>query len=178
MSGLYPQRNPSPQAAPPAGTGRVAFAAFTGLGLATLAAVVLLPEYAALARLRARRDALARRVDCERRLLAYNDRLIRAQQTDPVLAARLMIRHGRYRPVHYKAWRVSASRPMEPVPERIWQEASAAVSPPRGAAYRAALWLEESRTRTSLMILALGAIAVGVLLFGPSFRRPPEEAGG
>ncbi len=178
MSGLYCQQEHSPHAARAGATGRVAFAAFTGVGLATLAAVVLLPEYAALTRLRARRDALARRLEGERRLLAYNDRLIRAQRTDPVLAARLMIRHGRYRPVHYRAWRVSVADPPQPVPERIWQEASAAASPPHGLAYRAALWLEETRTRTSLMILALGAVAVGVLLFGPSFRRPPEEAGG
>ncbi len=144
------------------------FVLFVGGGLGTLAAVVVLPEYAALAELHDQRDALARHLESDKRLAIYNDRLIHAIQNDPVVAARLLMRHGNYRLAGCEKI-AAAAQPQQSlsVPARLRLEA---MTPPARAAdplCQAGRWLDEGRTKFSLLALAIGAIAVGMLLFGP-----------
>lgn len=145
----------------------VCFALFVGGGMATLAGVVLLPEYAALADLRAQRDTVAHHLDCEKKLTVYNDRVIGAIQNDPVLAAQLLMRHGNFRLAGCERVELAAVSIRPPVPVRLRMEAAA--PPPRhdDALCRAGRWLDHRPTKVSLLALALGMTAVGMVLFGP-----------
>ena len=151
----------------------VCFALFVGGGMVTLAAVVLLPEYAALAELRAHRDTLAHQLECEAKLAVYNGRLIRAIQNDPVLAARLLMRHGNFRPVGCETIGTDADAAGPTVPARLKQEAMTPPARPPDALCAAGHWLDHRHTRLSLLALAIGATAVGMILFSPrrSSRR-------
>ena len=143
------------------------FALFAGAGLAILGAVVLLPEYVALARLQARRDALAHQLDCEKRLALYYERTIRAIRTDPDLTTRLMIRHANYRPAGARQAELGAVPGRESVPARLWREAREPPPARQDALVRAGMWLDEPFTQAALVFLSLGLTAFGVMLSCP-----------
>ena len=141
------------------------FFVFTTVGVATVAAAALLPQYADVARVEARRDALAHQVACERKLLAYNDRLIAALEQDPVLAARMLIRYANYSPGGCQRIELGPSCRMDPTPLRILEEARAPPQRPPDALVAAGRWIEDAPTRLSLVALGLGTLALGMLLF-------------
>lgn len=163
------------RAGPMSPAGRAAcFALFVGAGVATLAAVVVLPEYAALTELRGQRDRLAHHLECEKKLVIYNDRLIHAVQTDPVLAARLLMRHGNFRLTGCERVKIETNSSGLPVPAKLKQEAMTPPVRAPDAFCRAGRWLNDSPTKFGLLVLALGAMAVGIVLFGP---RGPVHGG-
>lgn len=143
----------------------VAFSLFIVVGLLVLAGTVLLPEYAALDDLQARRDALAHQVKCDEKLFAYNDRMIRAAQDDPVLIARLMIRHGNYRPAGCETFEMKSVPSEQSVPERLLREAgnSPQHKEPRLPA-RAGLWLADMTTSRCMILLAMAMIVAGAIV--------------
>ncbi|KKK65694.1 hypothetical protein LCGC14_2971560, partial [marine sediment metagenome] len=64
------------RATAPSRAGVFWFVIFAGTAVAALACATLLPEYAALAELKNRQNALAHQVRCEKRLARYNSNLI------------------------------------------------------------------------------------------------------
>ncbi len=142
------------------------FALFTAAGVLVLACAVLLPEYAVLADLQTRRDVLAHQVGCDEKLAAYNGRMIRATREDPVLIARLMIRHGNYRPAGRETVEMNSLPPVPSVPGRLLREAR---NPPQrresSMPARAGLWLADTTTSECMILLALAMIVAGVALF-------------
>jgi len=176
---LQAQRAETPPAKPAApessgssfAAGLFWFLAFGAIGTTAVAAAALLPEYAALATLRARRDALAHHVACERKLVRYNDRLIAAMRRDPVLTARLLIRYANYAPPGCRELPVDDDRAAVPTPVRIMREAACPPAPPDDLAVRAGRWLSHRGTRTGLVLLGLGIITIGWVLFAV----PPER---
>ena len=164
-SGVEPNRPP----------GRYAiFAFFTTAGVLALAGTVLLPEYAALDDLQAQRDALAHQVKCDERLSAYNDRMISAAHDDPVLIARLMIRHGNYRPAGCETVEMNSAPPEQSVPERLLREAG---NPPQRKEpplpVRAGLWLADTTTSRCMILLALAMIVTGAIAGRAGATRRP-----
>lgn len=142
------------------------FAVFSAVGILTLAGVVILPEYAALADLQAGRDALAHQVRCEEKLVAYDDRMIRATQDDPVLIARLMIRHSNYRPAGCETVEVAPAQSDLSVPQQLLDEAR--TLPPRQdnrlLLVRAGFWLADPTTSRSMILLALAMLVIGAIV--------------
>ncbi|MCK4625984.1 MAG: hypothetical protein KAV00_11780 [Phycisphaerae bacterium] len=152
----------------------VIFAFFTATGLLALAGTILLPEYAALDDLQARRDALAHQARCDEKLSAYNARMIRATREDPVLIARLMIRHGNYRPAGCETVEMKSVPPEQSVPERLLRESG---NPPKRKEPRllahAGLWLADTTTSKCMILLALAMIVIGAIAGrGEANRRP------
>lgn len=157
----------------------VGFVLFAGAGLAGLATVAALPEYAALAALEGRRDALSHQIKCERRLAHYYQRKIDAFRTDPDLTADVMIRHGNYRPAGAREVTAPGAAELS-FPQRLMREART-TPPPRAAALtQARLWMDDAFTQIAVLVLSLGMIAAGVILFGPRVprrgRRLTEQA--
>jgi len=139
-------------------------------GLSVLAAVVLLPECGLLAELEYRRDGLAHQLACERKLKIYNERLIQAIPSDPVLAARLLMRHGNYQPVGCAVVETGARVPGETVPERLLRQARANHPRDKQWLFHACRWLDDSPTRVALVCLSLSALLAGIVLFSPQVR--------
>jgi len=176
MDGLkQTTRTPRPEPPSSRAAGMLWFFVFTTAGLAAVAAGTLLPEYAALAAVEARRDALARQVACERKLAAYNDRVIAALADDPVLAARMLIRYANYSPAGCEIVDVGPSCRVDPTPARILREAATPPPRPPDPLLAAARWLEHAPTRLSLIALGLGTLAMGVLLFAGRGGNGPDE---
>ena len=140
------------------------FVLLSTAAVAAMGCAVLLPEYAALADLRAECALLAHQLRCEKRLARYNDRLLKGLQTDPVLRARRAMRYYNYIPVHARRVEVPAG-PERSVPERIMQEALRPPPAHDNALIRAGRWLDDEATRTALMVLSLGLLAISVILF-------------
>ena len=138
------------------------FALFTAVGVLALACAALLPEYAVLADLRAERDALDHQLRCDEKLAAYNGRMIHATRDDPVLIARLMIRHGNYRPIGCETIGVDSVPPALSVPQRLLREAR---NPPQRKEprlmVRAGLWLSDTTTGGCMILLSLAMIVIG-----------------
>ena len=153
--------------------GLIGFLFFAIAGAAILAGVVVLPELVALAEIEAERDALAHQVECERRLAAYNDRLIEAIDTDPILTARMMMRRGNYHLPGAQELDVPVGDDPGAAPARILAEARQTPPPKEDMLLRAGRWIDDGPTKTSLTVLALGLIAVGVVLFAPLPGRRP-----
>ena len=149
----------------------VGFALFTSAGMATLACAVLLPEYAGLTDLQTQRDGLAHQVGCDRRLADYNDRLLGGMRVDPVLRGRLAIQHRNYRPTQCRTVQVPEG-PASRAPARIAMDARIAPAPQPPRLVRAGRWLDDRQTRTGLIVLSLGMLALAMLLFGPP--HPPD----
>ena len=152
--------------------GLIGFLFFALAGAGILATVVVLPEMVALAAIEAERDALAHQVECERQLAAYNDRLIGAIDTDPILTTRMMMRRGNYKLPGAQEVDVPVGDDPGAAPLRILAEARQTPPPPQENAFlRAGRWIDDGPTKTSLTVLALGLIAIGVVLFAPLPRR-------
>jgi len=137
------------------------------LALAVLAGAVLLPEYADLAGRKAQDAETARQLACERRLARYQQKLIHARRTDPVLRAREAMRRYNYTPVGCQTVPLAVGIERT-VPERIGAEALTppTVAPDRWA--RAGVWLADPTTRGSLVLISLGMLAAMLMLFPSS----------
>jgi len=151
----------------------IGFALFTAAGVFTLACAVLLPEYAVLSDLQSRQDAFARQVRCDEKLADYNERMIRATRDDPVLIARLMIRHSNYRPADCQTVEMKSLRSESSVPKRILAEAR---NPPQredppSLPVQAGIWLADTTTGRCMIFLGLAMLAAGVVLFPPGVRK-------
>jgi hypothetical protein len=174
-----PDRHPEPAAAGARRSnvaGAVWFVVFSTIGVAAVAAALLLPELAALAELEAQRDALAHQLECERKLAAYNERLIRAMDNDPVLTARLLIRYANYSPAGCRQVPIDPSRRDDPVPVQILREAAEPPKRPPSRLATAGQWLSHPPTQTGLILLGLAVVAIAWLLFG--VRRETPTRGG
>ncbi len=172
MSSTYP----IPQGDPANGAsasplGKVLTAVFALIAMTALAAVVLLPEYAELTDLKAREAAFAHQLACEQRLARYNDRLIRGLRSDPVLRAREAMRRHNYTPVGYRTVPLPG-RSEATVPQRIGADSLAVPQPAPDVFARAGRWLDDPFTRSSLVLVSLGMLAVMLAMF-PS--TAPDE---
>jgi hypothetical protein len=144
------------------------FLAFIASGLLTLAAIVVLPEYVDLTELELRRQMLDRQLDCDRKLSAYNERLISSIQSDPVLAARLLMRQANYRLTGVTELDVGDdNRPLSYVPRKLLEAAQQPPAVPQDPVYYWGKWLDDGSTRLCLLAMSLGLLASGMLLFGP-----------
>ncbi|MDY6914306.1 MAG: hypothetical protein SVT52_07620 [Planctomycetota bacterium] len=148
------------------------FTLLTGLGLATLAAVALLPPYARLAgseyELAKLRAALA---DAEA-LAAANQRLIDALPEDEVLTKRLMMRQGDKLPKD-EVVVFDPAAPSPPSPGAVPPARRSRPDPPSAWLLAVADRLENTATRRGLFMLAVGAIAAAMILFAaPASSKP------
>ena len=148
------------------------FLVFAAVGAAAVAAAVLLPEYVTLAKLQAKRDALGHQVECEGRLAAYNDRLIGAMETDPVVTARLLIRYANYSPSGFREVPIDPACLDDPTPVKILADAANPPKRPQGLLAVVGKRLFDPSMRMGLIALGLGTIAIGWLLFGVRVREP------
>ena len=172
-----PTRTKASQPSSSRSAGLIWFVVFTTVGAGALAAGVLLPDWAALAQLEGQRDALAHHVRCESDLARYNDRLIEGIQEDPVLTARLMIRHANYRPAGCREIDVDSSLLPDAPPERIMHEAHRPPAPPGGVLFRAGQWVRHGPTRSGLVLLGLASLCLGTILFVGLPRRRDAACG-
>jgi len=161
-----------PASSPAAGAAWFAF--FATVGVAAIAAAVLLPEVADLAKLQARRDALAHQLRCEQRLASYYAGLIKGMRTDPVVTARLLMRHANYSPAGCRPLATDPAGRVETVPAQILRQAANPPSPPQGLVVLAGKWLSDPPTRLGLILLGLAVVAAAGWLFGGlgRTRRP------
>jgi hypothetical protein len=166
--GVLPAKGMSP------GARLVCFVLFVGAGLASFSAAVILPEYVSLSELQAQRDALSHQLECEKKLTVYNDRMIRAIQSDPVLAARLLMRHGNYRLADCETVQARSGSAGPSVPDRLLREAAARATPSTGLISRAGRWMDDRSTKLGLMLLAAAMVAAGMIFSAPP--APPDDA--
>jgi hypothetical protein len=124
-----------------------------------------------LARFQQRRDAVAHQLACDQKLVTYNQRLITAIQTDPVLSARYMLRHGNVKPTDVKLMPVPPSRADSSAPARILREATNPPPPKKDVLLQAGKWLEDPATMGSIFLMGLGLIAVAIVFFTPGPRN-------
>ena len=148
-------------------TRAVGFFVFTAAGIAALAAVVILPEYMQMVDLENQRQALAHRLACEQKLAQYNQQLIEGVQSDPVLATRLLMRHGNYRLAGAQEVQTPGNRPISTVPYKLLEDSLNPPPPKRDELYRWGCWLDDGSTRFYVLLLSLGVLMCGMLLFGP-----------
>jgi hypothetical protein len=148
-------------------TRAVGFFVFTAVGIAALAAVVVLPEYMQMVDLENQRQALTHRLACEQKLAQYNQQLIEGVQSDPVLATRLLMRHGNYRLAGAQEVQAPGNRPISTVPYKLLEDSLNPPPPKRDELYRWGYWLDDGSTRFYCLLLSLGVLVCGMLLFGP-----------
>jgi hypothetical protein len=150
--------------------GRAAgFSVLTGAALAILAAVVLLPEWAKLARTRHHLACTrAQTRDMEAQIEA-NDRAIAGVLTDPDLNKRIAIRQGALWPQNtVVALRADGQAP---APWAVTAPRSRRPPPPAGWLLNAEARLGDPRTRRGLCFVAAGLLLTGMLLFAPPRDR-------
>ncbi|MDY7010639.1 MAG: hypothetical protein SVV80_07790 [Planctomycetota bacterium] len=159
------------------GSSIIGFALFTAAGMFTLACATLLPEYAVLSDLQARRDAVAHQIRCDEKLAEYNERMIHATRDDPVLIARLMIRQSNYRPAGCETVEAKALQSEPSVPKRILEEArnpQQREGPP-SLTVRAGFWLADTTTGGCMILLGLAMLTTGVVLFPPGALQRADQ---
>ena len=160
----------TPDKQPILNTSLIGFLLLSSLGLLTLSAAVLLPEYVEYVQLRAERDLLAFQISCDEKLALYHDRTIRAVESDPILLSRLLIRLGNYQPVDCEVADVQLpANSLLPV-VKILQEAQ---NPPdfyrgNGLLLLAGQWIKRPFTNRACIIFGLIMLSASVLLFGKS----------
>jgi hypothetical protein len=144
----------------------LAFLVLAVLGISSVAAVVLLPEYVTLTKMENQRDAVAHQLACEQKLIEYNNRVIQAIGHDPILTERLLIRYGNYRPAGAKELDVNvAARPS--VAAKLNAEALQLPPVKQDQFTAAARWVDDPFTSLALLALGLGMLATSIFLTGP-----------
>lgn len=148
--------------------GLVGFFFLSFIGLAAVAMAVLLPEYAELADLQVRQDALEYQIRCEERLAVYQDRTVRATRNDPVLLGRLLIRMGNYRPVDCEVADIRYTSSDLTVPARILREARnpAGFTAGNDRLILMAHWLNRPVTNRAFFLSGMVFLATAVLFYG------------
>ena len=149
----------------------VGFVLLAGMALTILAAVVLLPPYARLARVRYEHDRLlAKNADDEALVAAY-DMLIESAPTDPVLTKRLAICQFGLLPrnemiVHSSDLAPGRTPGLPTIDRRP--------PPARPAAWliRTAANVDGPVARTALCLIAAVALFAAILLTGPTKQSP------
>ena len=143
------------------------FLAFTTAGAAALAVAALLPEYVLLTHLQAQRDAVARQLECEGKLAIWYERYITDVRGDPVLLARQMMRYGNYVPPGCRLIDLGPGYSEDSFPAQLMRQAQEPVAPRHDRFVQYGMWVSEPVTRACMIVLSLGLVATGVLLFGP-----------
>jgi hypothetical protein len=156
-------------------TRAIGFSIFFAAGIATLAAIVILPEYMELRNLQLQRDIMAHQLACDQKLNTYYERLITDSQSSMELATRILMRHGNYRLSGFTELPLGPDRPLSLVPTKLQQEAQQLPPPRHDDLYRVGQWLDDGPTRLGLLALSLSCLMSAMLLFGPSSRRPEEQ---
>ncbi len=169
------QKDSSPAAEVVYAGGRmIGFTLMAGMALAILAAVVLLPAWQRLDTIRARRDALAAKVETNDRLVAYRDRLIIASKTNPRLTEDLLIQQRNCR----RPGEVVVPTDIPPDPPVITMLAakvegtgSAASEANAALLDRLANRVQRPRTRRGLLLLSGLLMIAAMILFIPPDGR-------
>ena len=151
-------------------TSLIGFFLLSSLGLFVLSAAVLLPEYVKYVQLRAERDLLAYQVHCDEKLALYQDRTIRAADSDPILISRMLIRLGNYHPIDCKVANVQFPTNSQLPPVKVLQEAQHPPDFYRGnrLLLLAGQWVKEPFTNRACVIFGLIMLSMSVLFFGKS----------
>ncbi len=154
------------------------FALLAGMSVATLALVVLLPEYARLRRAEYERDCKAADVADQRAVVAANQRLIEAFRSDPVLTERYAINHLRLLPAGRVLVVDETSRPAYP-PGLVLPDPAPRPEPVPSWLLGAADKLRSPARKRGLLVLAAGSMLAAILLFAPpgAYRRKPASTG-
>jgi hypothetical protein len=159
-------------------TRAIGFSMFFAAGIATLAAIVILPEYMDLRNLQLQRDIMAHQLACDQKLNTYYDRLINDSQSSMELATRILMRQGNYRLTGFMELPLGPDRPLSLVPAKLQQEAQQLPPPRHDELYRVGQWLDDGPTRLGLLALSLSCLMAAMLLFGPAPRRTEEQPAG
>lgn len=143
------------------------------MALAILAAVTLLPAWQRLSEARAHRDELAAAVEFNDRLIAYNQRLIEAIRTDPLLTERLLMDQENLRRPGEAAVRADWVPPDPPLTALLAAQTlqPASTSKPPATVAALAEHLRQPRTRRGLLFLAGLMMVAATVLFLPAKRR-------
>ncbi len=153
----------------------VGFITMAAAALCIVAAVVLLPPYAKLQRVRHQRDIQATRLEEARRTREAMDRLIQNAAADEVLTRRLAwSRLGLY-PARETVV-VDPELPPPPPPGTLRQVELPAPPAPDTTLQAASVRLQSPSRRRGLLVLAASLLVGAVLLFGPpSMRLKPRS---
>jgi hypothetical protein len=152
----------------------VGFCLLAGTSLGILAAVLLLPEYARLVRVRHELAGWrAATADKEAQIKA-NERLMAALPKDPVLTKRLAMNQHGLLPADEVVVATSASPP-QPPPALVRPPRHARGAPPSGWVMRAARRLARPPLRRGLLLLAGVAMLAALFLFAPRERQREER---
>lgn len=148
----------------------VGFALFAGLGLAILAAIVLLPAYRRTCRARYQRDRAAARVARLEAEASTKARLAQALPHDRTLTVQLMAVQAGRLPAEERILAASAPRP-QTLEQMIRLPEPAPPAPPDGPLIAAAGRLANPATRRGLFFIAAVSLTAAFLLFAPPSCR-------
>ncbi|NLW87595.1 MAG: hypothetical protein GXY38_12045 [Planctomycetes bacterium] len=148
-----------------AATGRwIGFLLLAGTGMSILAAVVLLPEYAALREDAHQRDLeLANMQDLEN-LKAAHDRMLVALNEDPIFVERVALSMGGVAPADRQIADLGLSP--SPPPGIVITQPVRRPAPPRDGLMIAATRLSNNATRRGLFLLSIGMLMMAFFFFG------------
>jgi hypothetical protein len=136
-----------------------------GMAMALHAAGGFLPVWQRQNQAQYARNALAAQVETTDRLIDYNEKLIEAVKTDPILTQRLMSQHMNYRPPGEIA--VETGAPEDPpIAVLLAAEAPLPPSPPPTLAALAEK-VQNPSTRRGLLAIAGLLMTAAMILFAP-----------
>lgn len=141
------------------------FITLAGMAVAILAGVVLLPAYARVENAKYERDCVLAYNQDARTLIRINDRLIQHLPDDDILTLRLL--NSQQALLSGGEVRIPAADGPARPPDMVEPPRSAPPVPTDNAFTRAAARIVNPRTRRGLLLMAAGAIATAMLLFGP-----------
>lgn len=147
----------------------VGFVVMTGLSLAILAAVVLLPAYGKLAEAEFEMGCLRADVAEAEDWLATNERLIQDLPSDEVLARRLARSQSEWLPPE-EIVVIDPVRHAAGPPQLVSVPPHPRPAKPAGLAIRLAKSLQTPSVRYGLLLVAAGAMLGGTLLFPPQLQ--------
>jgi hypothetical protein len=151
------------------------FLLLTGISLAILVGVVLVPPYARMLRTEHRRDVTRMKRDFEAAQVRLRTRYLAEAPRDPVETGRLACNMFGYRPSR----QIVQIRPPDGAtpPGAIWMPSPELPPAPRNWATKLDARLQKASTRRGLLMLAaLGLIAAAVLFVVPDKQRTPTTA--
>ncbi len=147
----------------------IGFIAVAGMALTILAAVVILPAYRQRSLAWADRHRLAQQARLNERLIDYNERLIEAIKTDPVLTQKLLMEQQNYRRPSQRAIPI-AEAPLDPsVPRLLAAQVAQSAQPPPAPSQRLdqlAQRVQDPATRRGLLLLAGLLISAAMIFLG------------
>ncbi len=140
----------------------------SGLGVCIVAALVLVPAWADLARAKHRRDCVRAEIKQTEKLIAANERLIKALPEDRVLNERLAMSYLRELPEN-EVVVLDPEAPASPPPGVVQPAEAMLPAPPSPRLMHMAARLSHRPTRIGLFAMATGLIIVAFCLFPPGW---------